>query len=56
MSEECKKHKCGECALYNTDACYLLFYVNEEHAACDEFIGYKKKSKVSNKEEKSNEK
>lgn len=30
--------KCGDCALFNTDACYLVTYVDEEHDACDEYI------------------
>ncbi len=43
MNESWKNEKCGDCALYGTDACYLVTYVDEEHAACDEYIGCRKK-------------
>lgn len=30
--------KCGDCALFNTEYCYLVTYVDEKHDACDEYI------------------
>ena len=38
--------KCGDCALFSTDACYLVTYVDEEHDACDEYIGYMEKEEA----------
>lgn len=38
MKESWKNHKCGECALFGTDACYLVTYVDEESEACDELL------------------
>lgn len=37
--------RCGDCALYETDACYLVTYVDEEHPACDDYIEYRRKEK-----------
>ena len=40
--------KCGDCALYNTDACYLVTYVDEEHPACDEYVECRKRKETKN--------
>lgn len=48
MKESWKNNKCGDCALFNTDACYLLTYVDEDYKACDEYIGYGKKEEDRN--------
>lgn len=33
--------KCGDCAIYGTDACQYTFIASEEDEACEVFIGTK---------------
>ena len=40
--------KCEDCALFDTEHCYLFTYVTGEHPACDEYIKRNKERKQKN--------
>lgn len=37
--------KCGDCVLYQTDACNYTFICQEDDEACEVFIGEKEEQK-----------
>ena len=39
--------KCGDCAIYGTDACQYTFIVSEEDEACEVFIEEENNEKIT---------